>query len=147
MLSSQILLKNRNTWIEFLCEPDRKSTVGKLESPTYPDNRCCLGHGCHILEVSRLERCLNGTKVITYGEDLQELRAPDELVDLVGLWNSDGSSSSGVRLNFEGIYYTNLTEMNDGRFDRDICPLTPQKIGEYLKSVIQGGVNTPFTSI
>ena len=40
-------------WLAFLREPGREKTEGKLEDVEHPEQRCCLGHACHVLGAER----------------------------------------------------------------------------------------------
>jgi hypothetical protein len=80
-----------------------------------------------------LERKFNDYGYITYGESSFQYPGKD-FIELVGLWNLAGGSSNGDLILGE----SNLAVCNDH------TPVTPQDIGHYLQSVIEGGEHTPF---
>jgi len=129
-LTRQEILDNRRKWIEFLKQPERKKATGFLD--TGDGRRCCLGHGCYVLGVKR--RKFPGGYAYQYRALDGGWRTGSSAVlrDLVGLKTSDGDfiSINGVA--------TCLSGLNDG------TDATPQEIGAYLESVIEGGKYSPF---
>jgi len=122
------ILKNRKKWIKFLQNPKRKKAkeyldIGKGE-------RCCIGHGCYVLS---LKKTKNGDGWDYEGSEGQT--APEEFQYKVGLKNSVGGIVGSFILD---TYTTTLTGLNDS------TDTTPQEIGDYLESVIEGGYDTPF---
>lgn len=140
------ILENRKKWIEFLKRPETKKFVGYLENVNNPEERCCLGHACHLF--------LNDTRHISdklfvlYGSANESEVAPFELMHKLGLYSNIGNVRSKYDMHFkyDGYDYNfcSLASFNDNNYE---IPSTPQIIGEYLESVIEGGDNTPFYSL
>ena len=119
------ILENRKKWIKFLQDPKRRKTTERLDKGK--GYRCLLGHGCYILGVER-SRIDN---LWAYGLRKNFVFAPSEFISLVGL-----SNQSGIFNTDDGE--STLTILNDE------TDMTPQEMGDYLESVIEGGDNTPF---
>lgn len=122
------VLAARQKWIEFLKNPHRRKLEGKLGNEG--GERCCLGHGCYIL--------LGPPKV--GGPWDPKDGTSGELAKAVGLYSSSGTLPKGY-IKVGEMQYRSLTELND---DSD---WSPQRIGKYLETVINGGVGTPFRPI
>ena len=88
---------------------------------------------CAALNVPR--RVLNND--VLY--DGQMTCMPESATELIGLYSRLGGSPTGLII--YGQYYLTLATMND------TSTTSPQKIGEYLESVIKGGPNTPWKSL
>jgi len=139
------VLANREKWVNFLMVKGRKKAKFVLDSTQ--SARCCLGHGAYVLNVKRFK----GNGDFTYGEEGENAAAPEELVELVGLWDQDGScGNQHLKININDVDFLSLTEVNDGytyeysRIPTEHDGLSPRQIGTYLKSVIEGGTNTLF---
>lgn len=138
---------NRQRWIDFLMAPEREKARGSLEYADFPEQRCCLGHACAVLGAERIA----APGVVEYeGEDAY---APESIVDALGLWDKHGSVRMGTeQLSFEPNPrgYNSLADINDGydgsfySFKEALFNATPQVIGAYLLTVIEGGPDTPF---
>ncbi len=118
------ILENRQKWIAFLKEPNRKKGVNTLQSETDPEARCCLGHGAHVLDPNH-EKWKVGQSYL-----------PNVLVVELGLHNPAGGTK-------DSSYIMNTTCTCLARVNDDTI-ITPKAIGEYLESVINGGHSTPF---
>jgi len=150
MITREQVLENRKIWINFLKKKDRKKAYGALDEGG--GKRCCLGHACYVLGIER--RNDGPDHPIYYGAKLEDAFAPDELIEAVGLWDNDGSVRSGPSFHIKGKQFQSLAAANDAEtvYDYDEednvvmsdFNATPQQIGAYLESVIQGGDNTPF---
>jgi hypothetical protein len=155
MIKRSEILINRVQWGNYLLTPDLKKARGYLElTETMALERfnsssgagfCCLGHGCKLFNIQR-EETISGLTV--YGSVGEEYCAPKELIDLVGLWDNEGSSLTLMQAGVEtigpflGKIYPSLASANDDRdFDVDI---SPAMIGTYILTVVKGGPNTPF---
>ena len=125
------ILSARITWAQFLQQPEREKAIGNLDEGD--EKRCCLGHGCYCLGVVR--RLLDFDARYAYGEEEAQVCPPKEFAEAVGLWSRDGCAKSLQDLIREK---ESLAELND---ETDI---TPQEIGAYLESVVEGGPDTPF---
>lgn len=129
MLRSEVRA-NRQKWIDFLKKPGRKSAIESLDQGR--GRRCCLGHGCYVM----------GLKPVRVGDDIfydhESQYAPSSFMSWVGLWTKDGRTASEALIVIRGRYpFKSLALANDNGE-------SPFDIGEYLESVIEGGVNTPF---
>jgi hypothetical protein len=140
---------NRIKWANFLLNKKRKKATGILDKGD--GARCCLGHGAYCLGVSRHRLGETYVTSFEYGDGRATYSAPSELVDLVGLWDSDGMTE-GEDLVIDGLNFSSLASANDadrhyafetGVESREIN-ITPQMIGTYLLTVIEGGDDTPF---
>ena len=127
------ILENRKKVIEFLKDSRRKKCIGKLEDSQDSEKRCCLGHMCAALNVPRM--VLNND--VLY--DGKTTFIPESAMQLIGLYSHAGGSPTGLII--YGQYYHTLVTIND------TSTTSPQKIGEYLESVIKGGPNTPWKSL
>lgn len=127
------ILENRRIWIEFL-KTNPPKFIGKLENIENQEERCCLGHGCHIFNIDKKEMKLITTISVNYGGEFWS--APEKLVELLGLRDEDGTIPDEYF--YENLTVTNLLELNDE------TDMNHRQIGEYLESVIEGGDNSPF---
>ena len=134
MNRSQIL-ENRKTWIKKLKDPNSKKATERLEDLRV-EGLCCLGHGCVALGLKR-ELLRDNSCVVLYGEEEEDMCAPSTFVKMVGLWNCVGAAVYGD-LVFRGLKFHSLADINDS------TDATPQEIGRYLESVIEGGDDSPF---
>lgn len=136
MLRSEIK-ENRQKVIDQLKDPSSQKETGKLESLQDSNYRCCLGHACHALNIirSQTECC------VCYGEKEHDATAPEELVDLVGFYSCCGGFKSYSSHTFKKYKFSDLMALND------VTSISPQEIGEYLESVIEGGEDTPWKSL
>lgn len=125
---------NRQKMIDQLKDPKSEKTEGLLEDPNNNNARCCLGHGCHALNIERFVDS-NG---ICYGQENDSAVAPPQLINKVGLFFNLGVFQSRKITTFKSVKFDSLVGANDG------SNLTPQDIGEYLESVIEGGEDTPW---
>lgn len=110
--------------------------------------RCCLGHGCYILGIPRVQHAegiprLQHAAVQEgyYSYDGDNAEAPQSFVDMVGLWSRSGRINGGQPFIINGKKCDSLVRANDG------LDATPQQIGQYLLSVIEGGDDTPFVPL
>ena len=114
------ILENRKKWIEKLLDPASLKHKNCLQHPTESNKCCCLGWACVAL----------GVEFDKTGSYL-----PEEQREILGMWYSRGSSNFNHLVDWE---YYSLTAVNDN------TDATPQDIGRYLESVIEGGEHTPF---
>jgi hypothetical protein len=130
------ILANRQQVVKFLQQPKRKKAQGSLDRGD--GKRCCLGHMCYVLGLKRTPQ----TARIAYGHSKEVGYAPTELLSLLGLYCVRGGSKKLDTLRIEGnTKYHNLASINDN------TDTTPQAIGKYLESVIEGGENTPWAPL
>lgn len=127
---------NRQRWIDYLKQPDTKKAINVLDNGK---GRCCLGHACYVMEIpsvseGRVITSQGVMEVILY-DGIASI-APDSLVEKVGLYNNIGETMTGAWI--APYSRASLAAIND---DTDA---TPQEIGAYLESVIEGGSETPF---
>lgn len=127
MLRSEVLA-NRQKVIAFLKQPKRIKATSALDKGQ--GARCCLGHMCYSLGIPRQK--YNGG----FGYAGHAGIAPKELLSLVGLYSSTGSTATNGKLVNQSCH--SLAELND------TTTYSPQQIGAYLESVIEGGPNTPW---
>lgn len=125
------ILKNRQTWINRLKDPNSKKAKNKLKED---DGFCCLGHGCDVLLGELGVWDLTDTFFLNDHE--YEDVPPNTFFDMVGMWDDNGGNFNNNKL--EGYNFDNLIGVND------LTDESPQQIGKYLESVIEGGHNTPF---
>lgn len=139
MITRSEILANRQKWIDYLKRPETKKETHRLENPMDTDARCCLGHACYILGAERVER---HDRIEYFGN---ENYTPHQIVEELGLYDRTGriigSSAFDNYTNFEEFSFYSLSVLND------MTDITPQKIGEYLESVIEGGEKTPLISL
>jgi hypothetical protein len=134
------IMANRRRWIDYLKNPDTKKAQGWLDLGN--GERCCLGHGCFVLGIVSEKNEKTKPHHIEY--DGEDCFPPASFVEMVGLYGNDGEFvepddfSAREGFSFGEHTFYGLANLND---DSEI---TPQEIGEYLESVIEGGENTPF---
>jgi hypothetical protein len=103
---------------------------------------------CDVLDVPHL-RASNtyGGVVHLYGEECNGETAPQELIDMVGLNESNGSFHDGGPMFKPAVKYsvaqsvTSLASLNDD------YPVSPQRIGKMLSEMLMGGKGTPWKEI
>lgn len=130
------ILDARKKWAEFLMKAGRKKAINLLD--TGDGNRCCLGHGAYLFKLPKVMDSLGN---FCYGDEIEMSEAPKELIDILGLWDQIGSTDSGETIKIfknEKYWYWNLAELNDN------TPASPQRIGKYIMTVLEGGRDTPF---
>ena len=105
----------RIKWLDYLREPGRKKYTRRLENPENPEERCCLGHGCHALKdsahVTRMVRkstiAIDETAVFYDG---YETSLPHALVGLLGITPTGAFCNA---LDIDGESPACLAEVND----------------------------------
>lgn len=133
------ILANREKAIAFLEKPGRRSARCVLDKGG--GRRCCLGHMSYALGIPRV---LQGS--YAYGSEEETAVAPAELIAMLGLHTRAGGGftvSTGLMhmAPFLGFTFHSLVELNDS------AEWGPNRIGKYLRSVIEGGKNTPFIAL
>lgn len=136
------ILENRKKVVEFLKQPERKKGTGQLVSNYDQESRCCLGHMCESL-IPETKECktsdFDENILYTYYQG-EMYTAPPLLLEKLGLHNPSGYAlTTGVSI--LNTSYSALSWVNDS------TPLTPQEIGAYLESVIEGGDDTPWKNL
>lgn len=143
MLKRSEVLANRLKWIDFLEVKSRRKTTGWLDDGN--GKRCCLGHACYVLGIEKTKNEHDGGRFRYAGETAE---APQELIDMVGLWSTLGSAEANAFLKIRDEEYESLAAANDGNnSDMTGKGQSPQAIGSYLRTVINGGSDTPFTPL
>ncbi len=132
----QEILSNRQKVISFLKQPDRKKAKKMLDKGL--GKRCCLGHMCYALKIKR-KKYYTYQLMYVYGKENNSAYAPPELVLRVGLYTNQGDSKQRAVLG--NTKFNSLLDWND------CSDSTPQEIGNYLESVIEGGPHTPWKSL
>lgn len=131
------ILENRKKWAEFLMKPGRRKAQSRLD--TGGGNRCCLGHACYVLGI----KPENKEGIIYYDESFE--MAPERLINMLGLWQDDGATE-----NYEHViplfpeYTSKYNNIKDLAAGNDETSASPQRIGKYLMTVLEGGKHTPF---
>lgn len=117
-ITRQEVRANREKWIARLKDPLSRKAIGRLATK---DGRCCcLGHGCDALGIS-------------YPSYETHSR---ELMEACGLYDECGETWTLRQIGKWEEFC--LIDVNDG------TDATPQEIGAYLETVIEGGESTPF---
>lgn len=147
------VLKNRRIWIDFLKAPEQTKAFSMLESAN--GGRCCLGHACYILGERRIvKEDRNGNLGISFGVPSNKTLATDRVMRMLGLRSRSGRWPYTMNIHREdgellvnevhcddsAMPYNSLAALND-------CinlDATPQEIGAYLETVIEGGTGSPF---
>lgn len=133
------VLANRRKWIDFLKVKGRKKAIGVLDAGG--GKRCCLGHGCYILDINRSkfddDEYSSGDGFYYEG---QEDFPPESFITRVGLWEYNGGNPEGQFYDDEAMFET-LSCLNDD------AGWSPLKIAKYLETVIEGGPSTPFIQL
>lgn len=137
MYTRSQILENRKAWAEFLMKPGRRKAMGFLDRGD--GHRCCLGHACYVLGIKRK----NADDVIYYAESYE--LAPKSLMQKLGLWSNDGASRHyGHVLNIFPEKSSQHRDIKDLASANDETNASPQRIGKYLMTVLEGGEHTPF---
>jgi len=141
--------KNRETVIKYLMEPERQKVTGMLETFSEPECRCCLGHMSHVLGAERgeVEPDRFAVKRVTY--DSEFAWAPPMVIQKLALNDDCGTVKDTDFEIIKGAIhatdcvnnFSSLSEINDS------TEATPQMIGAYLQTVIEGGAGTPWKSL
>ena len=139
--------KYRQKWIDFLIAPERKQGQSYLARPD--GRRCCLGHACHILKEDLNLSTFENDNLVYY--DSSNIYPPPKVVSALGLYNKYGSSggfhsATNVRHDLRNAIEIDKKEFQSLSDANDCIThiITPQLIGEYLQTVIEGGIDTPF---
>lgn len=134
-----VILQNRINWHTYLQQPEARHWRNSLESIREGNARCCLGHACHVLGVPR-RVVLNGDwKSVYYAE--QHGYAPKVTQRLLGLCTEDARVFGNLpefMVTECGYACTTFAHLND------VKRWTPQKIGELLETMVDGGPGTPY---
>ena len=154
-MKQQELLDNRNKWIKALLDPSTRKATGVLEeidSSGKVLGRCCLGTGCSALGVKRIVGDMKNvgyynakdehTYVFKDNSEYAECFS-QEFANLVGLYDKEGyrgdyNCPEKTEITIRQHKSPCLSSLNDE------TEITPQEIGQYLRTVIQGGKKTPF---
>ncbi len=133
------ILKNRENWVARLLDPASKGTQGYLE---FYGGFCCLGHACVTLGLSKTTE--NDRIYYFDGKFSSKFTMPGKSYESLGLVNEAGgvfrpNKRFANHLKGLSMQFVNLANWND-----HISRPTPQDIGDYLQSVIEGGPGTPF---
>lgn len=125
--------ENRQKWIDFLREPERKKTKNVLESRYDHEARCCLGHAAHLFA---RDRTVIENDVVLY--EGSEINLSNDMTKMLGLYGREGHTENPYKIHYGGKTYGALSSLNDQ------TDITPQEIGEILQGMIEGGESTPF---
>lgn len=148
LYSHEEVMENRRAWIAYLKSPEAKKAKHQLETTDMEGNavgRCCLGHGCHVLGVKRTKE--EGRSVRYDGRFDY---APHSFMSKVGLYRENGAFiGRDTPFGNDGSIYISMFERcaNSLAYLNDSTELTPQAIGEWLETVIDGGPGTPFIKL
>lgn len=138
-LTKEVVLANRQKWIDFLLNKRVRKTKGMLDDGK--GGRCCLGHGCYALGVKRKCVKVPGTEGITeYSYEGETSYAPYSFQEMVGLIDQCGTFIDGP-VNVYGFEVGTLADLND------MTKMRPWEIGVALADMIMGGKGTPFRDI
>ena len=129
-LTREEIKQNRLKFAAGLQEEHREKTTAKLENVEFPNQRCCLGHGCDIFGVTR--KVVDNT--VLYGEEHNTNVAPSELIELLGL----GDDCGVIKEDEHGFILESLTMLNDQ------TSTSIQEIGKLIEGWVEGGEGTPF---
>lgn len=133
----------RQKWIDVLIDPETKKADGTLDRGN--GARCCLGHACFALGIeSRKKPGLITPPIDEYfqyrdGKDWESYYLPYVPTEMLGMWTHTGATAQ--RKPFPIGEYEEQKALADYN---DMTKITPQEIGQYLLTVIEGGEDTPF---
>lgn len=149
MYTREQIRENRVKFAKGLQESHREKETGRLEARDDENKRCCLGHGCDIFNIKRnvIDETETTNKKIYFGEEEEQTVAPQELIDLLGLFNQRGGSSNG-KSRLHGSEDNDDFELHNGRNSlttlNDTTDITIQEVGVLIEGWIEGGEGTPF---
>lgn len=109
------VLENREKWLAFLEKKGRKKAAGHLDIGG--GQRCCLGHACYILGISRKWEGHD------YDYDGSVGYAPESLVEKIGLTDRYGS----IKDSYDDPKRA-LADMNDQ------TDMSPQDIAAFIRA-------------
>lgn len=155
------VMVNRRNWIDFLKAPERKKAIMRLDAGN--EQRCCLGHACHVLGEEMFELNIG----YSYGDILNNSHAPESVMKALGLKTRVGGFGDDTsyavhrddttnvltwEINNRGVTFAGTVDTTVLRYvdslaslnDDHVLNVTPQEIGAYLETVINGGAGTPF---
>ena len=120
MYTKTQITENRQKWLAVLRDPESKKTRGVLESCTDPDARCCLGHACHALGITKTMPLFPG--YILYHSESQYLPMHARRALMV---SRNGSFKKSIIIDNKEL--SNIAQVND------MTDLTPQEIADVIE--------------
>lgn len=139
-LSPEKVMENRVKWIAFLKDTGTRKLTGKLDDGE--GARCCLGHGCYALGMPGVHSKDETGKTMKSLEYYSaQALAPPEFIAAVGLHNEAGQFAYNEAHQIEGKSIRTLVGLNDK------TSMTPQEIGAWLETVIDGKGDSPFKEL
>ena len=89
-MNKQSIRRNVKRWLQVLRDKHSERFVGVLENADNPSQRCCLGHACHALGVSRTVKdnpCGDDFQTVWYGpkSDLCSKQLPLEACNMLNI--------------------------------------------------------------
>lgn len=126
------ILENRKKVVEYLQKPGLRKAIGRLRVSR---GRCCLGHMCEALGINSIQPFRGGPHY--YGQEQTSMVAPEELIDALGMDDSSGFFRDGAT--YKG--QRSLAGLNDN------VRISPQGIGKWLATKINGGDGAPWKEI
>ena len=134
--SEEEINEYRKKWLAQLRDPKSKKAIGKLEDLKNHNKRCCLGHACHALGVTR--DIDTYTDRVSYDErwgKLPESACRKLNIDRIGRLKNEILAPNRDSNN---SYYGNLTMLNDE------TKLTPQEIADVIEEQFERDNFIPF---
>jgi hypothetical protein len=137
--TKQEIIENRIKWAKYLIEKRLYKIEGRLQ-----DNlkRCCLGHGCKVLNIEE-------TGLDEY--DFSISLAPESFIDKVGLNEANGVFDKTLFFNTKTRVVQTTPTANTVKIDsltdlNDSTDATPKEIGLFILSKVKTDKNSPFVN-
>lgn len=155
------VLKARQKWVKRLLDPDSKKAKTALTRvlPSGEKCSCCLGHAVEALkdkDCSIDTLPLNPKAGVAFRliYDGCGSYLPTKFQYMLGLYDEEGSFRDGKchYQEFKKMFPNLEIQSPTDSFDtlaliNDKTNITPQMMGKYLESVIEGGPETPFFAL
>ena len=120
MITQEQVDENRQKWLAVLRAPESKRASGILESRYEENARCCLGHACHALGISRTVP--SGPGYVHYDSESKWLPMNARRALMV---NSNGYFKKSIIV--DGRMFFSLAQLNDN------TELSPQEIADVIE--------------
>ena len=131
----------RAKWLAQLRSPEAKKTCSKLEDPEKPNHRCCLGHACYVLGLTRtveeIQDDIFNYDAVYYDNGYSYLPiSACEMLDI----NPDGDFKEVINVTMnQKQFCKNLAELNDD------TELQPAEIADIIEENFKANNFTPHT--
>ena len=124
MITQEQVDENRQKWLAVLRAPESSKAVGVLESRTYENSRCCLGHACHALGITRT--VTTGPEYVRYDSESKWLPPAARRALRI---NANGNFKKTIEVDDKVL--NSLAQVNDR------TELSPAEIADVIEDQIE----------